>query len=78
MAEWLAHDKLLFHVILENASSYFVFNKTLGFNLLNVSRDNHVTGVLAQSNDASYGTCIAGRRVLQPKQNTAEHSHGRE
>lgn len=39
---------MLFHVILENASSYFVFNKTLGFKLLNVLRDNHVTGVLAQ------------------------------
>lgn len=47
MAEGLAHDKLSFHVILENASSYFVFNKTLGFNLLNVLHDNHVTGVLA-------------------------------
>ena len=56
----MAH-KLLFHVSLENASSPFILNRTLGLQLLHVLCDDHVTGVLAQSSDTPQGTCTAGR-----------------
>lgn len=49
MEDWTnGPHKLQCHVILENASSSFVFNKTPGLALLSMLCDNHVPGVLAQ------------------------------
>lgn len=42
----MAHDKELFHVILENASSYFVFNKISGLKLLTVLCDDRVLALM--------------------------------
>lgn len=64
----MAH-KLLFHVSLQNASSPFIFEKTLGLKLLNVLCDDHVTGVGSQ--DTPHGTCTdRERRVFHQAERT--------